>query len=120
MLVVFSADDLAPPRERIRIALIFPGYLPGPGQGAVDGRDLVIEDVRVGLVLVDPLLHDGLVVAVQRQTAGVVGARPLEAAGLDLEHIETPGVPFIDPFTDRVTPERRLDVVRPRPTVGVN
>jgi len=53
----------------------------------IDHREIVMQDIGISLVEINPLLEDGLIVPVQRQSAGVVGARALEAAGLDLEQV---------------------------------
>jgi hypothetical protein len=49
----------------------------------VDGGDLVTQQVLVLIVERDALLDDRLVVAMQRDAACLVDARPLEEAGLD-------------------------------------
>src|SRR5258708_13237665 len=86
----------------------------------IDRRDVVMEQIRVGLVEVDPLLEDRLVVPVQRQAAGVVGTRTLEAAGLDLEQVVV-AVPFgVDPLADGIAVEARLERRRPIAAAGVD
>src|SRR5262245_24380895 len=67
MGVVLGADALAPDRTRALHAAIFLGRAPGARERIVDGSDLHDEDVRIGLVLIDPLLEDALTVRVQRQ-----------------------------------------------------
>ena len=75
---------------------------------------------RSGLALssVDPLLDDGLVVLVQRNAAGVEGARALEVAGLDFEHVVAAVAVRVDPLADRVADEGRLiSLGQSRPSV---
>src|SRR5215831_9074636 len=82
--VAFSADRFRPNRLLPgRNAAIFLDRRPRSRQRIVDGRDLVDDDVRVGLVGIEPLLDDGLVVLVQRKTGPVIGARALEITGFD-------------------------------------
>jgi hypothetical protein len=55
---------------------------------------------------------------VQRQAGGVVGARALEAAGLDFERVVAAVSVGIEPFADRIAGEARLDVpAQSRPSV---
>ena len=75
--VALGTNLLDPFRLLDRHAGIGLGDRPRPGQRVVDGRDLVVEDVRIGLVGVDPLLEDALIVEGQRNARGVVGPRAL-------------------------------------------
>jgi len=63
VLIVVGANNLAAPMENC--CFVARSYFRRAGQCAVDRHDLVVEDVRGGLVLVDPLLDDSLVVAAQ-------------------------------------------------------
>src|SRR6266568_6776666 len=56
MLGALGADSLHP--DRIAVAHIILGHRPWPGKRIVEGRDLVVQDVRVGLVEEDALLDD--------------------------------------------------------------
>src|SRR5882672_7214145 len=47
-----------------RAATIPAGDRPGPRQRVVDGRHLVTQDIRIGLVQINPFLDDGLIVLV--------------------------------------------------------
>jgi len=59
----------------------------------IDRRDLVMQQVLVALVEVEPLLEDRLVVVMERQAGGIVMARSLEgSAGLDLERVVMAGI----------------------------
>src|SRR4051812_16076335 len=70
MLVPFGANRFRPDRLVIcRDATIFLGRRPRSRQRTVDGSDL-IDDVGIGLVSVDALLDDSLVVLVQRTARG--------------------------------------------------
>src|SRR5258708_37324617 len=76
MGIVFGANILAPPDRLVGDdAMIVPRDHPRPRQGIVNGGNLVTEQVGVGAVDKDALLDDGLVVAVERDAAGVIGAR---------------------------------------------
>src|SRR6266567_8409689 len=106
VMVAFRAVVIEP--HRIALATISLENRPGTRQGIVDGGDLVVQKIVVGLVEIDALLHQGLVVLVQRNAAGIEGARTLETAGLDLEQVETAAAVLIDPVADRVARESRL------------
>src|ERR1700682_5091301 len=113
MRVVLDTDAFVPGRPWILHATVFLGRRPGTRQRMVDRRYLVIEEIRVGLVLENPLLDDALVVAVERKAGIVVGARTFEPARLDLEHIVAAGAALIDPFADRIAREARINLLRP-------
>jgi hypothetical protein len=87
-IVVFLADhdvDAAlyagdPAEGRIGIGVV-PERLvdaPGPRQGMIDRGDLVVHQVRIALVEMEPLLEDRLIVEGERQPGRIKGARPLE------------------------------------------
>src|SRR5215510_10922648 len=99
-LLAFGADVLDPGWPRIRITAIVFENGPGTRQAIVDDRQVIMQKVRIGLVEINTLLEDGLVVAMERQAAGVVGARALEATGLDLQQVEAAITVGIDPFAD--------------------
>src|SRR5215470_5979722 len=63
VIVVFGAVVLVP--DAVGNVPIAFGHGPGARQRVVDGRDLVVQDARIGLVEIDALLDDGLVVLVQ-------------------------------------------------------
>src|SRR5215467_7122907 len=56
--VVLVTDEFGP--DRLRIAAVSPRHRPGPREGMVDDRDLVVERVVLRLVERDALLGDGL------------------------------------------------------------
>src|ERR1700730_1079427 len=56
----------------------------------------------------------------QRQGAGLVGTGAPETAGVALQHVITAVVVLIDPLTDRITHQRRLDLFGPVATVRVD
>src|SRR5262252_581080 len=120
MGVALGTNALAPDRTRVLHAAIFLDRGPGACERIVERGDLDGENVRIGLVLVDPLLENALIVRMQRQAGVVIGARPLEPAGLDREHVVTAGAALIDPGAERVAREGRLDEVGPRPSVRVD
>ena len=72
----------------------------------VDGGDLVVEQIRIGLVEVDPFLDDRLVVAVQGQAAAVERARSPHPARLDQKHVVTAVSILVDPLADGIAVER--------------
>src|SRR5215469_2618332 len=105
IVVLGAAIGLGP--ERLLLAIVVADDRPGPRIGVIDGGDLVVQAVAVGVVEVDALLDDGLIVGMQRQAAGVEGARALEAARLDLERAKAAGGVAVDPAADRVALEAR-------------
>ena len=67
---LFSEQNVGvPDRTRIGIARGLLGLGVWPRQSMIDHGDFVIEHVAVGLVEIDPLLDDGLAVAVKRHAA---------------------------------------------------
>ena len=66
----------------------------------VDHGDLVIEDVGIGLVEIDPLLDDGLIIGVERNAVRAENAGAFETTGLDFEHVVAAIAVLIDPFTE--------------------
>src|SRR5258705_11721576 len=99
-----DAIGLDPVEMRLRLAQISLVDGPRPRQRIVDHGDLVMQDIRIGLVEIDALLEDRLVVEVQRQAGRVVGAASLErAARLSFEHVEAAVTIEVDPLADRIT-----------------
>src|SRR5262245_25094738 len=84
LAVAFVADAFAPAWTRIRVAPEGLVHAPRLRQGVVEHGNLIMKDVRITLIEMEPLLEDRLIVKVQRQSSGIVGARPLKAARLDL------------------------------------
>src|SRR5207249_3403703 len=107
--IALGTDALAPERALILHAPIFLDRRPRARERIVERGDLHHENIRVGLVLVDALLEDALIVRMQRQAGVVVGARPFEPARLDLEHGVAAGAALIFPLTDRIARKGRLD-----------
>src|ERR1700730_18142809 len=83
MSISFAASRAAEPSRLVgRAAPVGCVHQPRPSQGMVDGGDVVVQQIRVGLVEIDALLDNGLVVFVQWDAAGVEDAWTLHAAGL--------------------------------------
>src|SRR5258707_5396188 len=120
MRIVLAADPLAPDRLRIGIAQIVFRHRPRARQSMVNGGDFVVQDARIGFVDVDALLEHALIVLVQRQAACVIGARALEAAAFDFEHVVAAVAVLIDPFADRISDPARLDLPGPLASVRVD
>src|SRR5215468_7401903 len=98
------------------------GLAHGPGlrQCAVVHRDLVDENVRVGLVEEDALADHRVVVLVQRQAGAIEIARALEMASLGHERIKAAVAVAVLPLPDGETAEARIDLARPWAAVGVD
>ena len=77
-------------------------------------------DLIGGLSLVEKkaLLDHGLVILVKRHAGAFIGARTLEAAGLDLQRVVAAVVIDIDPPADGMAEEGRLDLLRPVTSVA--
>src|SRR5258708_8128097 len=86
----------------------------------VDDGDLVMQDIAIGLVAVDSLLDDALIVRVQRKAGAVQGAQALESARLHLQEIVAAGPAGIDPLADGIAREGGIDVAGPAAAVGKN
>src|SRR5205823_13593810 len=82
MRIALRTDALAPDRPWILRAPPFLAHRPRTRQRIVDRRHFDMENVRIGLVLIYPLLDDAFVVRVQWEAGIVVGARTLEPARL--------------------------------------
>src|SRR5262249_43018039 len=118
MLIVLGAIVEVPGDVCTGFAHVALGDGPRPRQRMVDRRDLVDQHVLVGLVEMDALLDDRLAIVVQADAARLVGARALEAAGLDLERGKAASRIRVDPLADRETVEGRLHLLRPLPPVS--
>src|SRR5262249_33511987 len=118
VLIALDADVLHP--DRVARAAIAPCDSPRTRQGVIDGGDLVEQQIGIGLVQGDTLLHHGLVVFMQRNSARVEDARTLQLARLDHERVVTAAAPRVDPLADRVAGKRWLDAFRPVASIGVD
>src|SRR5215813_11993857 len=116
--IVLRADVFGPDRPRISIAPIAARDGPGPGQRVVDRRDLVVQDVRVGLVRIEALPDDRLAILVERDSAAVIAVRYLDRARFDGERIVAAVAVGIFPFADRIARVGRLQFLRPFAAVG--
>src|SRR5260221_197475 len=104
MCISFAANRVAEPSRLVgRDAPV--GFVdqPRPGQGMIDGGNVVVQQIRGGLVEIDALLDDGLVVFVQRDAAGVEDAWTLHAAGLNHERVIAAVAVLIEPLADGIT-----------------
>src|SRR5258706_4789447 len=108
MRVALGAVHLQPFGTPIVRTAIGPGYSPRLGQRVIDGRDVVVEDVGIRLVEVNAFLDDGLIVAVQGQARGVVGARSLEMAGFDPQRGLAGVALLLKPLSERIYAEQRV------------
>src|SRR5216683_1277045 len=106
MNIAFAANLVAKP-DRFAAGDASEGLVdhPWPGQRMVDGGDVVVQQVAIGLVEIDALLDDGLVVGMQRDSGGVIDARALHAASLDLKHVVAAVAVLIEPLADGITQE---------------
>src|SRR5262245_6802083 len=84
LAVAFVANVFAPAWTRFRVAPESLVHAPRPCQCVVEHGDLVMKDIRIAFVEIEPLLEDRLIVEMQRQSGGIVGARSFEATRLDL------------------------------------
>src|SRR5262249_49227961 len=73
-----------------------------------DYGDLVEEDVGLVPIQVEALFDDCLVVVVERDSAGIISAGAGEAAGLDREHVVLAVAIRVDPSTDGISEQGRL------------
>src|SRR5260370_25712356 len=76
--VVLGTDLLGPPgRPRFFVARVILDNRPGTRIGTIDQRYLIMQDVRVGLIEIDTLLDNALIVLVGRKQA-IQRARTLD------------------------------------------
>src|SRR5215510_3666356 len=123
VVIAFAANLVGKPERFIAYHASI-GLLdhPRPGQRMVDGGDVVAHQVRIGLVEIDALLDDGLIIRMQRNSARIIDARTLHAAGLDFEHVVATITVRIAPFADGIAQISRLQhhVVREVTSIGVD
>src|SRR6516164_6689809 len=91
---------LEPHRLRIGIAAVELVDRPWPRQPVVDDGDVVVHDILVVFVEINPLLDDALVVVVKRGAGGIVDARSPNASFLDAAATEAAAAVQIAPFPD--------------------
>src|SRR5262245_20584845 len=102
MIVALAAYCFNPQGLAIGLPAIGLAHQPWSRQGIVDHGHIEDESIGVALVQVDAFFHNRLIVIVQRNAAGIVSARPREAAGLDLEQVELAVAVGIDPLADGI------------------
>src|SRR5215471_18797400 len=102
------------------LATEFLGHGPRARQRVVDGRDFVVQNVRIGFIEVNSLFDDALIILVKRETAALVGAGAFHVAGLDLEYVVAAICVRIDPFANRIAHEGRIGMVGPTAPVGMD
>src|SRR5207245_6706620 len=91
---------------------------PRSRQTMVDHGDFVVNNIRIGLVAVNPFLENGLIVKVERKTGGVIDARALEAARFDFEQVIVAVAINVDPPSNRIARIAWLDLLGPVAAVG--
>src|SRR5260370_17584727 len=114
MIVGFAAVLLAPCGIGIGTAPVVLRDGPGTYQRIVDHRDLVMGNVGIILVDVNPFLDDGLIVGMQGRAAGVERTGASQAARLHFENIVAAIPVGIDPLAHGIAEYRRHGSVRPR------
>src|SRR4051812_45924461 len=110
VLVVLAAGIFEPDR-RWRAA-ITAHHHPRPRQSMVDGGDLVAQHARSVGIEEDALLHDRLVVLVQRYVA-VEGAWAAQRPGLRHQRVVAAVTVAVLPMADRIAREGGRDLRRP-------
>src|SRR5579883_2046413 len=118
MVVVFHAVVLDPPWMRVGAPAIALGHNPRARQGVVENGNLVSYDVRIVSVESIALLHDGLIVCVQRQSAGIEGARTFQVARLHFQYVVVAISRCIDPTADGDPKEGGIHIGRKVAPVG--
>ena len=89
---VFKAGEFVPLRRHCRgIAAVAARHRPGPRERMVGGRDLIMQDVRIGLVGIDLLLDDRLAILVEGNAAGPVAFAALGVAARQVEALQVVG-----------------------------
>src|SRR5262249_3324838 len=105
-----------------RIRAVHISFVDSPGmrQRMVDHGDFVVDDFRIGLIEVNTLLEDGLIIEVKGKAGGVIDARPLKAARFSLEHVILAVAVLVDPPSDRIARITWLDLLGPVTAIGEN
>jgi hypothetical protein len=102
------------------VAAINPCARPRADERVVDGGDVVVQQIRIRFIEIEPLGNDGLVVRVHRRAARVEDTRTPEVAGLDLEHVVVPVAVLVYPAADRVTGIGRIEIAGPVASINVD
>ena len=119
MRVVLAAILLEP--DGALLAAVGLDRRPWTGERMIDRRDLVVNNISIGLVGVDSLPDDGLIILMERNARGAVeSARAFHIAGLDFERVEAAGSSRVEPLADGIARIARLDVRRPSASVGID
>src|SRR5262245_32354237 len=103
MWICLHTNGLDP--DWIAVPLIILGHRPRTGQRIVDGGDFVMQNVGIGTVEINPLLHIGLIVAVQRNATWVERTRTFHVASLNLKEVILTAPGLVDPFSNRIAHE---------------
>src|SRR6266478_5201850 len=106
--------------NRVELAPIEARYSPRPRQRMVEGGDLIAQHVRIGLVEINPLLDERLVVAVQRNAGRIERARPPHIAGLDFERVVGAVAIGVEPLADGIAGELRVEFLGPVASVSID
>ena len=77
----------------------------------VDHGDFDMQNVRIGLVEMEALLEDRLIVEGKRQAGCIIGTRSLEAARFDFEQVIGAVAIGVAPTADRIALVCRLDIL---------
>src|SRR5215470_8713481 len=106
----------------MRIRAVHVPFVHGPGmrQCMVDHSDFVMDDLGIGLIEVDALPENGLIIEVKGEASGVVDARPLEAARFRLEQVIVAIAILVDPPPDRIARIAWFNLLGPVAAVGEN
>jgi hypothetical protein len=102
VIVRLGAEIFGP--DRIALAIVVAHHRPWARECVVDGGDLGMQEIVVGLIEKDALLDDCAVVLVQRQAIGIEIAWAVEVAGLDLEQVVAAVPVLVDPSPDGIAP----------------
>ena len=71
--------------DRLVLTTVVLRHSPRAGQRMIYGSDLVVKDVGIYFVEINPLIDDGLIVLMHRNAGVVEDPRPPKVAGFDFE-----------------------------------
>ena len=110
MHIVLGAHGLLPPDRliRLRAAIVLDDF-PGAGERIVNRGDLVTQHVRIGLVEINALLDNRLIVLMQWNASHLKRAGAFQATGLDDQRVVATVAVLIEPTADRIAVELWID-----------
>jgi hypothetical protein len=95
-------------------------HRPRPRERIVDRRHVVVQNVRVVLVKVEPFHDDAVIVVGHRHPTLVPSARSAHVTRFDFKRVVASVAVGIEPFADGIADESRVIDPWPRTAIGLD